>query len=308
MNRRKIYILIIILLTCAICSLLIYDNRALISEYIIKIYNMTIDKNVIVPDYKLNNRNYKYETFSETDDFVPNNIDEIINIYYTVLNNGWEDFTFYCPEEYVECASDVRLVGDNSNYLSLINNYVSPYNTFSKYNTLIINKNEIHVTIDKLYSEEEISASNNEVDKILEKLQINTSSPTLSDVKKIHDHLLKIITYDEEYDLNDKNLITNSNKINGALMDHKAICSGYTDTFAIFMDRLNIPNFKVSSETHVWNVIYFDGKWSHVDVTWDDDEVNENNSHNFFMIDTEKLFDRDTTEHTFEEKLYLELN
>ena len=39
-----------------------------------------------------------------------------------------------------------------------------------------------------------------------------------------------------------------------------------------------------------------------------DDEVNENNSHNFFMIDTEKLFDRDTTEHTFEEKLYLELN
>ena len=48
-----------------------------------------------------------------------------------------------------------------------------------------------------------------EVDKILEKLQINTSSPTLSDVKKIHDYLLKIITYDEEYDLNDKNLITN---------------------------------------------------------------------------------------------------
>ena len=42
------------------------------------------------------------------------------------------------------------------------------------------------------------------------------------------------------------------------------------------LDRLSIPNFKVTSEEHVWNVIYYNGKWTHIDATWDDDEINKN--------------------------------
>ena len=32
----------------------------------------------------------------------------------TVLNNGWESFTFYCPREYVTCAEDVKTAISNN--------------------------------------------------------------------------------------------------------------------------------------------------------------------------------------------------
>ena len=73
------------------------------------------------------------------------------------------------------------------------------------------------------------------------------------------------------------------------------------------MDKLNIPNFKVSTIDHVWNVIYFENKWQHIDVTWDDDEVNNNNYYNFFMIDTNDLLKKDTLKHSFDRDTYLEL-
>ncbi|UKI58189.1 MAG: hypothetical protein L6V81_01725 [Clostridium sp.] len=41
------------------------------------------------------------------------------------------------------------------------------------------------------------------------------------------------------------------------------------------LDKLHIPNFKVTSSEHVWNVVYYNGKWTHIDATWDDDEINK---------------------------------
>ena len=54
--------------------------------------------------------------------------------------------------------------------------------------------------------------------------------------------------------------------------------------------------------------MYFNNKWLHVDITWDDDEYNSRNRHNFFLIDTNKLLEKDAEEHTFKQELYLELN
>ena len=76
---------------------------------------------------------------------------------------------------------------------------------------------------------------------------------------------------------------------------------------AIILDEFNIPNFKVSSADHVWNVVYINNKWLHVDTTWDDDEVNRYNRNNFFLIDTNKLYELDTSEHTFNKEYYKEL-
>ena len=73
------------------------------------------------------------------------------------------------------------------------------------------------------------------------------------------------------------------------------------------MDKLGVPNFNISTEDHVWNVIYFDGKWRHIDVTWDDDEVNKNNNYNFYMINTDELLEKDKESHNFNQDLYLEL-
>ena len=117
--------------------------------------------------------------------------------------------------------------------------------------------------------------------------------------------IINNIKYDEEYKENNRESI--SNKAYGALFNGIALCSGYTDTFALMLDRLSIPNFKVTSEEHVWNVIYYNGKWTHIDATWDDDEINKNNQHNFYMITTEELLKKDKEEHNFNINDYLEL-
>ena len=130
------------------------------------------------------------------------------------------------------------------------------------------------------------------------------ATDTKNDIKKIHDYIIKNTTYDDEYE--QSNEITESNKATGALIHKKALCSGYSDAFALFMDKINIPNFEVTSEEHEWNAIYFNNKWYHVDTTWDDDETNKYNTSNFFLINTNELLLKDKKEHNFDKEIFLE--
>lgn len=261
---------------------------------------------VVIPTDTKNHRIYNYKTVSETNDFNPKSIDDLKKIYFTILNNGWNEFTFYCDSDiYPSCADDVKTLANNNEYVALINNFVSPYNSYQKFNTLVTNDKIINIKIDKLYSESEISATDYKINEIFKSLNINTGNPTLDDIKSLHNYLLRTITYDTKYTT--ETLDKSSSKAYYALTSGKAICSGYSDSFAIMMDKLNIPNFKVSTTDHVWNVIYYQNKWLHIDVTWDDDEVNNNNYYNFFMIDTNDLLKKDTVKHSFDRNAYLEL-
>ena len=55
-------------------------------------------------------RNYDFEFVQQTEDFVPYSYQGLLNIIYTMLNNGWQKFTFYCPDEYAECLNDVERI------------------------------------------------------------------------------------------------------------------------------------------------------------------------------------------------------
>lgn len=116
--------------------------------------------------------------------------------------------------------------------------------------------------------------------------------------------MINNITYDDDYT---KTQDENSTTAYGAITTKKSICGGYTDAFAIAMDILNIPNFKVSSKEHIWNAIYYNNTWYHIDVTWDDDEINKNNNTNFFMINTDTLLKKDKKDHDFNIAFYKEL-
>lgn len=305
MNRTKTYIAIIILLIFSILFYLFYVRFDVIVGYIAEVIDDYSVKEIIIPTSTVNNKLYHFDTVKQTNSFIPYSKNDLRDIYYTVLNNGWDKFTFYCPDEYVTCAEDVKALANESDFITTINNYVSPYNSYSKYNTLIIGQNEVLLTVDKLYTNAEILLINEEIERIISELEIDRTNVKQKDIKKIHDYLIKNVTYDEEYEEGD--VVTTSNKATGALVDKVALCSGYTDTFALFMDKLGIKNFKISTDNHVWNVIYFNDQWLHVDVTWDDDEVNNKTTYYFFLIDTEELLDKDKTDHSFNQELYLEL-
>lgn len=245
---------------------------------------------------------YKFVKFSEN--FVPYSYQDLLDIIYTFLNNGWDIFTFYCPTEYIECTNDIQEIVDEEYLLSNINNLVHPFNSYS---TIIIETSptgEITIKIEKLYSELDINKINNGIDKILS--DIITEELTDQDkILKIHDYIINNTKYDtdKKYDY--------SYTAIGPLSYGTAVCSGYADLMAIFLTRLGYKNFKVASETHVWNAVLINGNWLNLDLTWDD-PVTVNSDvdtllHQFYLINTEKLLEFDTLDHNFDTTVYQEL-
>ena len=243
---------------------------------------------------------YTFENFNYKISYVPYNKEELIDIYFNVLNNGYNEFTFYCPKEYKSCTKDVESIGNDSKLMSNINNYVHPYNSFKTIKTKVSSNNEITLEIQKKYSEEKINKINELVNNVISKLDLNNIDD-LTKIERIHNYILNHTVYDK----NTKNFDINS--AYGSLIEGHAVCSGYADAFSIFMNIYKIPNIRVSSENHLWNLVYINGKWLHIDLTWDDSENNKYDN-NYFLITKEKLFSLDTKEHNFDESFFIEAN
>ncbi len=67
----------------------------------------------------------------------------------------------------------------------------------------------------------------------------------------------------------------------------------------------NIDNYKIASTNHVWNLVYIEGQWLHLDLTWDDAE-DPRFQNNYFLITKEKLHKLDREEHLYDEEFFLE--
>ena len=212
-------------------------------------------------------KNDTYQFVKNTDDFIPLSKGDIKNIFYTIVNSGWKKFTFYCPSEYTECLNDVKDMSQNQDLLTHLNNYVHPFNGFSNVKTIISETREITVFIDYFYTEDEIKAINDKVDEILKK-QINNSMSTEDKIKAIHDYIINTTKYDVSRN-NDGTSPYHSYTAYGPLLEGYATCNGYTDAMALFLIKLNIPNFKVAMtpeddenvDGHVWNAVYLNNNW-----------------------------------------------
>ena len=268
------------------------------------------NKEIKIPksnEYKL--AQGEYEFVSLTDNFVPENKQDILNIVYTTLNAGWDSFTFYCPKSYTNCIDDVTTITNNNETLSNINNYVHPYNSFKTIETTYSTSGEVTLSIHKLYNEQSIKLVNEKVDEIYKTL-INDGMSEKDKIKTIHDYIINNTSYDTEK----INGVTRefSNTARGVLIDGYGICSGYTDTMAIFLNKMGIQNIKISSKNHIWNLVYIDGNWKNLDLTFDDPTPIPDNGEDillddYFLIDTKTMQEIDTTsQHYFDEKVFKE--
>ena len=93
----------------------------------------------------------------------------------------------------------------------------------------------------------------------------------------------------------------------GVLIEGYGTCNGYADAMAIFLDKLNVINYKISNEEHIWNLVYLDGKWYHLDLTWDDpiSDINVNRD-TYFLITTNTLEKINDGTHKFDKSIYIE--
>lgn len=254
-------------------------------------------------------KNYDFKFVEQVDDYIPYSFDDLKNIFFSVLNQGWDEFTFYCPDEYIDCLDDISKLSYDEVLLSDINNYVHPYNSYSTIRTLYDDTGEITIKIKHLYSDSEIKRIDKDIDNILSDL-INDSMDDTEKIRVLHDYVINNTKYDV-LRANEGASSYDSSRILGVLYDHYSICSGYADIMAVMLYKLGIKNFKVASETHVWNALYINGEWLHLDLTWDDPVSSSGKDildHTYFLVNNDVLESvGEVKEHTYNKKVYLEL-
>ena len=286
-----------------------YDD---IVEYVM--YNFVYKDDFVYDDKNAYTRDYDFAFVQNTTDFNPKNKQDILNIIYTSLNNGWTNFTFFCPrKEYDNCLADVEEITNDDILISNINNFVGTYNS---YNKIIVNLNSfgrVNILVDKLYSDDDIKVISEKIDEIYNSI-ITDDMTTEEKIKVFHDYIINNTSYDEERsnEIKNNNLTSlkhTSNTAYGPLFTGKAICGGYTDAMALFLDKLGLKNYKVSSEKHIWNLVYLNDEWKHIDLTWDDPVVSNGTNmliDTYFLIDTDTLIKTETNEHNFNSEVFIE--
>lgn len=276
-----------------------------------KYYEYTMNKKY---SSQVANEYYIEDNFNYVENYTDigiKNKEELINFIYYTLNSGIPHTERYIKKEYTNYQNDINILSSNNGkdfkeIISLLNNFVHPYNSSNNININYGGKYKIGITINKAYTNEEINQINEVVDKVI-KEKITNNMPPKEKIKIIHNYIIDNTEYDKlKYeDKNDKTY--KSNTAYGVLIEGYGTCNGYADAMAIFLDKLNIINYKISNEKHIWNLVYLDGSWYHLDLTWDDpiSDINRNRD-TYFLITTEKLEELNDGTHNFDKTIYTE--
>lgn len=235
------------------------------------------------------------------DEDIVNNLDEIYSMYYTILNNGYDIYTFKCN---YNCSKDLKNI--DSLKLSLINQLVSTKNAYKEIKTSYSTDKKVDLTIIKKYSDEDILKIDTELDRIIKELKINNYSSVYDKIKVFHDYIANKNKYDSKMAETGESEY-HSNSAIGPLFEGMAICDGYSDAMAFYLDKIGIENIKITNDEHVWNAVKINDKWYHIDLTWDDPIYTNGKDltiHDYFMITTNELKSKNTEEHVFDETIY----
>lgn len=246
--------------------------------------------------YYLNN-DYMYVQNIDTNSV--SNYQEVLNILYTTINSGDDSFSFSC--NYDKCAQDVKDLIDDGNIISNLNNFVHPYNSFSTINIDISSINMVTVKTKKVYNDSEIDFINEYINNFIDK-NINDTMSDYDKIKVFHDYVINNTIYDEESK-------DESYTAYNLIKTGKSICGGYSDIMSIYLNTIGIKNYKITSENHIWNLVYLNDSWYHLDATWDDPVASDGKQyllHNYFLISTDQLLDLDKVEHNFDSNIYIE--
>lgn len=279
-----------------------------IANYILKKTN-PIKKNLVITNNSYySNNNLKFVQI--TDDFNVKNKQDILNVFYTILNSGMNSYEFTCNDNYKECTEDLEKIISDNGSLASINNLVHPYNSYDNISVNISNYGKIDVNIKKIYNNTQIIYINKYIKKFI-KDNITNEMSDKDKIKLFHDYIINNTNFDIDTANNNLKNKSISHTAYGLIINHKAICGGYSDIMSIYLYLLNIPNYRIATDEHVWNLILVDNKWQHLDLTWDDPVTSDGSQqllYDYFLIDTNKLFELDNVQHNFNKNFYLEAN
>ncbi len=190
---------------------------------------------------------------------------------YETVAKGFSEFSDYIDiSAYNLTASDVKKLFSDVKY-----NEPMLFNVGLSYMYYFDGPKILAIEPEYIMSKSEYDTAVSYVELQLKAI-VDTLPSGLDDYEKalyFHDYLCLNFCYDTTYVNRD---------IFTFLRDKTGVCSSYTLLYDELLSRVEIESSAVSSISleHVWNEIKLDGKWYHVDVTWDDpvsslDVINE---------------------------------
>ena len=126
------------------------------------------------------------------------------------------------------------------------------------------------------YPKDKAISMKKEIDKVVGKIiseNIDESMSNFDKVMAIHDYMVLNTSYDWDAFQNSYNSNTElSYGPYGTLVKHTGVCSGYSRSMKVLLNKIGIDCRCVSSDgmNHAWNMVKIDGEWYHMDCTWDD--------------------------------------
>ncbi len=113
--------------------------------------------------------------------------------------------------------------------------------------------------------------------------------------KYIHDRLVSECEYDSDA-VSADSADPDASSSYGALVNHRAICGGYTMAAKLLLECVGIESYAVhgtaADMAHVWLLVNIEGEWYHLDVTWDDPVLAEPSmiiQHSYFNFTDEMI-------------------
>lgn len=310
MNKKNKYgkaILVTGFVAIVVVTICAFQKDKIVYKY----YEYTIDKKyskININDY------YKDDNFNYVDDYTESGIknrNDLINSIYYAINSGTDYIERYIDSDYTNYINDINTLtayngAEFKKVISTLNNFVHPYNSSNNVKISYGGDYKIGITINRAYTQDEINEINNKVDKILND-NVNNNMPPKEKIRVIHDYIINHTEYDKLKYENKNDDTYKSNTAYGVLIEGYGTCNGYADAMEIFLDKMNIINYKISNEEHIWNLVYLDGKWYHLDLTWDDpiSDININRD-TYFLISTKTLEKINDGTHTFDKNIYSE--
>ena len=289
-----------ILSICIVTILNFYPEET--KNFVNKIFNNDEYVIAIANDYYLEG-NFQYVQ-NWTDDVSSKK--ELINYIYHVVNTGTNYADGECTKEYTNCVKDLNDIAKDEETLSVINNFVHPYNSFKTISFTYNENGRFSLIVEHIYTDEQIAEINYIVEQKISDI-IKDNMTTEQKIKKVHDYIIDSTEYDTLKTENIHDDTYQSNTAYGVLRQGKGICSGYSDTMAIFLNALDIENYKISNDTHIWNLVYINGIWTHLDTTWDDPISDKNlNRDTYFLISYDELKKLEDDTHNFNKNIYNE--
>jgi len=230
------------------------------------------------------------------------NYDDYSDYVYTFLNSGASDFSIIC-EAPIDCA---QLVTNDlySDIPFIVSDLVHAYYDINTIN-YSYTSTQLNVVVEKEYTTNDMIIIDQKIDLILNSI-ISEPMSNYEKILSVHDYIVNNTVYDSTC-FNDINLCDNDHTAIGVLFDQEAVCEGYAHAIDIMLRALHIPTVRISSDTHQWSAVYYNGGWHHLDATWDDPVTTNGDNvllHTFFLISSAELVLEDSSssheyEHTF---------